>query len=351
MPLGFGERRWPIGVDFDGRFVRAAQLAGGPGAWRLAAALHLPRVLPGTTFDAREVEQLAGALGRQGFEGRRIVLAVPEEKMVTGVLELPPRASGAPVDDIARTELANMHSFDPQTAEMACWDLPASSRQKDVTQAMAVACRHADAEALLDVFEEAGLEVQALDSRLHALVRGCQPALPATGKAAVLEWSQERAMLILLYEGTVIYKWVMAEASVGQLAAALGEGLHVEADAVDYLLAEVGLAPRDGEAWADAAALDAVAVLIRKHLDVLADAMQAPLTYSTQLYCGTSLDQVVLVGQGATVPGAGDYLQSRLGVGVRTVAPSDVVVCPETIGPRAADPAMIAALGLSQFFA
>jgi len=349
MHLVFSKRPWPIGVEFDGRFVRAAQLSGSPGAWRLSAALHLPRMLPGAEFDSQEVAQLAGALGRQGFEGRQIVLAVPEEKMVTGVLELPPRASGAPVDVIARAELAAMHDFDPQAAEMACWDLPASSRQKDVTQAMAVACRHADAEALLDVFERGGLDVQVLDSRLHALVRGCRPVLPPSGMAAVLELAWDRAMLVLLHEGTVIYKWTMAEAAVGQLAEALTKNLHVEDDAVEYLLAEVGLTPKAGQAWGDAASLGAVGAVIRQHLDAIAGAVQSPFVYCAQQYASSVLDHLALVGQGAAVPGVGEYLQSRLGMNVRTVTPPAVVECPETFGPRAGDPSMIVPIGLAQF--
>lgn len=344
-----GGRQSPIGVDFDSRFVRAAQLARSGRRWRLAAALHLPRVLPGADLDPSEAEQLAGVFARQGFKGRRIVLAVPEEKMVTGMLELPPRGSGAPVDEIARTELANMHDYDPRAAEMACWDLPASNRQKDVTQAMAVACRNADADALLEVFAGRGLEVLALDSRLHALVRGCQPVLPPTAVAAVLELAWDRAMLVLLYGGTVVYKWTMAEGAISRLSETLVKNLHVEDDAVDYLLAEVGLAPQAGEAWGDAAALRAVATLIRKHLDAIAGAMQSPFSYCAQQYSDAALENLVLVGHGAAIPGAGEHLQSRLGVNVRTVVPPDVVQCPKVSDRTAGDPSMIVAIGLAQF--
>jgi len=92
-----------------------------------------------------------------------------------------------------------------------------------------------------------------------------------------------------------------------------------------------------------------VGAVIRQHLDAIAGAVQSPFVYCAQQYASSVLDHLALVGQGAAVPGVGEYLQSRLGMNVRTVTPPAVVECPETFGPRAGDPSMIVPIGLAQF--
>ncbi|MEA3367056.1 MAG: hypothetical protein U9R68_02960, partial [Planctomycetota bacterium] len=135
----FGHRESPIGVDFDSRYLRAAQLTPAAGGWRLQAAVRIPRVAPEQDLGDRDVVHLRSTLERLGFQGKHLVLAVPEEKLAVDVLELPPRDSRAPVDEIARSELARTHGYEADAAEMVSWDLPPSSRAKDMTQMMAVA--------------------------------------------------------------------------------------------------------------------------------------------------------------------------------------------------------------------
>ncbi|MBM4018483.1 MAG: hypothetical protein FJ288_09190 [Planctomycetes bacterium] len=344
--IRFGGRRESfIGVDLEGRAVRAAQLRPAGRGWSLGAALVMPRAAADTPLQRAEVEALRGALLRQGFRGRRIVVAVPEDKLVTGVLELPPRSSGAPLDDIARTELANMHGYDLQAAEAVSWDLPQSSR-RGTTQAMGVACRHADAEAVLAAFDGSGLQVQALDARLAAVARACGPVLSPDGITAVLDLEWTGAMLLLVHQATVFYKRTVSEGALKQLVKALMEGLGVDEDAVFLLLAEVGLAPRAAE---HAAHAEAIAPAISKYLDSLVSALRTPLGYAVAQYPGAAVAGLLLVGHGAGIPGAAACLQERLEMDVRAVAPADLVQGPTSLAPKARDPALVAAVGLAEF--
>jgi Tfp pilus assembly PilM family ATPase len=345
----------PIGIDLDGRSIRAAQLYLTPGdsrgashgaGGRLTAATCLPRQSPGEEIAPAEIADLAGVLARQGFRGNRVILAVPEEKLVSGILELPPRSSGAPLEEIARTELAVLHGYDPAAAETVSWDLPPSPRTKHASHALGVACRHADAEAVLDVWEGTGLNVVVLDSRLHAIVRACQPLVAAAGITAILDVEWDRAVLILMQQGTVIYRWMMPDAAIQPLAQLLTDSLSLEEEMAGWLVAEVGLVPPDS---AEAALYSCVEALIKGRLDAMAHGMRSPLAYAAQLYPGSTLSRLLLVGPGAGIPGAAAYLQQVLGAGVRSVTPADVVPCSPTLGQRARDPALTAAVGLAQF--
>ncbi|MCX5683829.1 MAG: pilus assembly protein PilM [Planctomycetota bacterium] len=334
-----------IGIDLEGRVIRAAQLVRSGGRWSLAAALALPRMSGEAAVGRAEVGQLVGSLGRMGFRGNRVVLGVPEEKILTGVLELPPKTSGAPLQEIARSELATMHGYDLQAAESVCWDLPTSTRRGS-TQAMGVACRHTDAEAVLETFDRSGLDVVALDSRLHAVTRACEGLLPQAGIAAILDMEWNRTMLLLLYQGAVIYKRTVTDQSLQQLAKGLMQGLDLEEDSMLYLLAEVGLTPQSPEYAAQA---ETIRPLVTKYLDSVAASLQSPFAYATSQYAGTAMESLLLVGQGAAIPGVSEHLQPRLGVSVRVVRPADMVQCPASLGGKAQDPSLAVAIGLARF--
>lgn len=153
----------PIGLDIGGRYVKAAQLSRSPDGWRIEATACFPRVTSEAELDRRQVQQIHDVLSRQGFRGRSVVLAVPAGTLLTAILELPPRRSGALLEQIARAELARMYKCDAQSIEISCWDLPVPSSADGSTAVMATSCRHADARELLKAFEDTGLGVKALD--------------------------------------------------------------------------------------------------------------------------------------------------------------------------------------------
>jgi len=88
---------------------------------RISAWTCLNRTGQAGTIDPRDVRSLAEAIRCGPFRGRSVVLAVGPEKLLTGILELPPRSSGAPVDQMAMSELARRHGADVQSMEMSCW--------------------------------------------------------------------------------------------------------------------------------------------------------------------------------------------------------------------------------------
>src|SRR5262249_42197363 len=137
----------------------------------LHAAAILPRPTPNQPPDRDLTRQLRDVLFRQGFVGDDVVLAAPTEHLRMDVLELPPRSSGAPIEQIARMEMARAAKLENEPFELECWDLPATTRGAAATNVMAVALRHQDAEALIDPFDTEGFEVLAVDARCWALAR------------------------------------------------------------------------------------------------------------------------------------------------------------------------------------
>ena len=125
------EKRSPIGLDVGARQVKAVQLARAAGTssgWHVALAASFPRSEAGVPVSPAEAKRIADVLFRKGFSGGEVVLAVPPDKLLREILELPPRGAAVPHEQIARMELSRTHRCAPDSFELGCWDLPAPAR-------------------------------------------------------------------------------------------------------------------------------------------------------------------------------------------------------------------------------
>lgn len=367
--------RSPIGLDVGSRTVKAVQLGRdrwGTGEWRVTAAAEVPRhdvtpqasganpgkspAVPPFALSAAEVRRLMGTLERQNFSGGDVVLAVPNERVVSSMLELPPRSSQAPIEQIARMEVARAHRFAPDSFEMGCWDLPAAARATKQTPVMAVACTHADAAAVMDPFEAEGLHVAALDVRAAALARACAPLLrdDAAGITGIVDLGWASATLSLMHQGVAIYGRTLGDSGIGKLYHTLATRLALDVDVIDYLLAESGLAgaPAHGSAPAPGAGkvkpTDA-AGLIAAHFEAAVQELQVSLSYAQHQYPNTPLSRLLVVGGGGCIRGVTEHLRSALGIETKAAAPADVAAHTPAVAAQCASPALTAALGLAQF--
>ena len=118
----------PIGVDVDGRSIAAVQLSLTGEGFQIEAATVLGRI--GSQFppEQPELHRLSEVLARQGFQGKKLVLGVPSDQVLASMLDLPPAGSGAPLEQIARIELARIHKCEPADLELAMWNLPPRQR-------------------------------------------------------------------------------------------------------------------------------------------------------------------------------------------------------------------------------
>src|SRR5688572_2895186 len=207
--------RSAIGLDLGARHVTAVQLeraGAGASGWRVAAAARVSRSRAGQPLDAAEAAKLCDTVDRLGFTGADVVLAAPADKLMAGVLELPPRTAQIPLEQIARVELARTNKCSPESFEMGFWELPSPARAGKATHVMAVGYPHPEATALLDLVEHAGFNVVAIDARCCALARACGGmASPPPGLTAILELGWSSASLVLLHDGVVVSERALAE--------------------------------------------------------------------------------------------------------------------------------------------
>ena len=341
-------KRTPIGIDAGGRFINAVQLGRAGRGWRIEAAASIARRDSAVPLDVEETVRLVAVLDRQGFRGRAAVLAMPSDSVMTAVLEVPSETAAAPIAQLARLELAAAHKCDPQSLEVACWRLPRPARSAGAGCISAVACKHHEANGLIDIFEAAGMMVAALDVQSCAAARACAPILAgSSGLAALLNVGWTTAHLVVLCADVVVFERALTEHGLNRLHMVLAGKFDLQPDVADHLIGEIGLTQAPpGAVRSDL--LKAVRGHIAGYLDRLASELRLSLSYAAQEHAKSGVDRLLVHGEGASIPGLADRLSSALDLELRMVAPTDVVECRPSLMATCRWPILSTALGLAQ---
>lgn len=340
----------PIGLVVGPESASAVQLVRSGQRWRLHAAASLARSQPGAGLTAEEAERLVSVLDRRGFVFGHVVAAAPVGACESAVLELPSRATGAPVEQIARGEMARTMRCDAGAIEVGAWELPSGGKPGNgaggPAGTMVVACRSAEADAMVGAMADAGADVVAIDAPCLALARSCADWLTPGSVSAVLELGPDSARAVVTYGYSVIYERMLPEGSMGALRKALAEQLKIEPEVARYLLAHHGL---DGPAPEDATVgrLDEARRTMSDRLGALVEEVRTSIAYSGARYAGTPGGRLLLVGEGAQTPGLEKLLGEGTGVETRVVRPVDVADIPDALNEAGRDASLMGALGLA----
>jgi Tfp pilus assembly PilM family ATPase len=342
-------RRTPIGIDANGRFLHAVQLSPGAGGWRIEAAASIRRPVAAGPVDRDAVARLADVLGRQGFRGADVVLAVPTQQLLFCHLNVPAATPAAAIGQIARRQLATSHKVEPHALEVACWELPAPARALEGKWAQVVGCETAEANEVIDCFDEAGLNVRALDVESWAAARACEPGRTGSSElSALLNLGWTAAHLVVLRGGVVIHERFLSDHGLRNLHAPFAEVFDLDAEVTEYIITEIGLDRDVSEDVGSSEVLDAARQQTAGFLDGLAPEVDRSLLYSAQEHGEPVAEPLLLHGEGASIPGAAKHLASKLRREVETIAPETLARCSGSLSALCASPSLITAFGLAQ---
>jgi Tfp pilus assembly PilM family ATPase len=351
----------PIGISVGTRHVACAQeeRAGLRGTrWSLAAGTLWPRRETGETLGALEASELLSALDRQGFQGRQLVIGAGPGTVVSAVLDLPPRSSGAPLEQIARAEIARSRSLESGAFEMAMWDLPAPGRGTEGTHMMAMACSHEKAERLISCFDGAGeagpTAVVGLDAMSCALARAVRPVLAArapTNLTGIVDVGWDGVTVVVLHHGagipSVMYERVLPDHGLKRLYAECMRRHGLSFAVTAAALARLGL----DVAGSYKRIMRDVRSRVAEHVDQVAGEVQRSLSYVASRYPALTLSEVRVSGEGAGLCGGSldleGTLSERLGVRCGVVSAGHVVACEGGRAESGTSSALVAALGLA----
>jgi len=308
----------PIGIDLGASALKACQR---DAHGRVIASLVLPRRRFGAEHDGQELRRLASMLERQGFVGRRVVAACPWPDVISEPLRLPPAESGAPRDELAKAEMARLRQLAPGSFELGFWPIPTPARGGEGAFVMASATPHAQADAYIDHFDDAGLDLVALDTPAGSLCRGVLGEVAGRrGMTLIVDLGHRQARSVVLAEGAVVFERCNDEAGLAHLHDQIVETLALEPEPAELLLRRAGLShetrrpaqsPED-PSWREA--LAEVRSLTIAHFDAAARELAMALNYVGHRYPDLSLEGGLITGGGALMPGVPSYLASALGL-------------------------------------
>ncbi len=351
MPLKRSPIWSPIGLDIGRRQVRAIQLAGSPQKPQLGALLMMDRLHPDEPFGTDEAVRLRQVLDRRGFTGNQVVPAVPPEQAMTVVMDLPPRASGAPLNQIAGAELARVHRRSPDGLEVTFWDLPRPAGKKiEGEHVMVAACDHQEADRILDVIEGQGFSVFAMDMQCWALVRACRPIIIShRGIIAIVNISWSAVTFSLLHSGVLVYERQLSGCDPAGLIEPVARDYRLDRQVVEYLLFEFGLGEGSGVGSKYAGLYDRFHGQVEAHYESFAQELRLSMSYAEHQYPDDMVSLVLLTGFGASVPGLPDYFTQAIETETRAVRLLDLINCRQASVAEMQSTALTTAIGLAMY--
>ena len=336
----FGKRIYsPIGLDLGAHSFKAVQLKRADQGWTVSSSISLTRSTPGAPLAAAEMHRLQGVLERRGFVGSDVVVGIPRASLLTANLELPARAPGVPLEQIATIEFARVHKQDAAVLTVSTWELPAPARAGKATYMLAVGAPSQTLEAFIDVVECHGLNVVAIEEPFSAAVRGVmQAAAPLAELTAVIDLGWDRTALTMVKDSTVVYTRMLADSGLSRLHASALEAADGDADVVDEHLWHVGFsdAGRTGQNRLDV--LDALGAFV----DGVTREIGQAFSYTSHRYHDMAVARGTLIGGGAAVPGLAKRFEEELGA---TFATGQMPTSAEPV--EGSHAALVSAMGMA----
>lgn len=356
LPSILGTFAQPIGISIDARWIRAAQVAIANTKPTLIGAVRLRRheTSPGEQVSPathEEAARLFDVLGRQGIRSQQVVLVAPSQLAALTTIELPPKSSGAPLEQIAAMEISRLQRLDPGSFELALWELPKGQRPgRGATGSyMAATATHAQGEALSAAFDGLGVAVTALVPEALALAKAA--AISAQTRAVLsLTWSGME-IVVLNETGRVVYHRALPELGMHRVCFVAKERMSLTPEAVDGALDALAAGERapDGSELPDAIRplVAGVARIVQEHADFVAIEVERSLTYSARFSPDCEQIPIRVVGEGATIPGLVSRLAAQVGIESSTLACGELLAMSAGTGRHTGACDLAAAIGAS----
>jgi hypothetical protein len=325
-----------------------------------------------------EAASIMGVLDRQGFlsgssrlsRGASIVVGVPYDALLSTTADLPPASSGAPIDQIARDELARSSRVNAGQIECDWWRLPSAfapgqrpgSIQGDAGPAMIVGCTHDAADAIIGALDTIrGPGVSALDTRGLALRRAANPASDGCSLVCVLDLSWQCASISICVGDTLVYERVLDDCAWRTLHTRVCSELSIDPVVADHILRTIGsgqqvATPAERHVGAPDT-LRRVRLVLTDYVNQLAGDISIAMEYTARRFFqqGVSnadtdaMQRLLIIGEGARTPDLAMHLGECLAIRTQTLRPSGVCATPPGGMTGADDPAITGAVGLSMW--
>ncbi|MBX3380361.1 MAG: hypothetical protein KF805_09700 [Phycisphaeraceae bacterium] len=315
-------RDTPVCIEINGRFVRMLQLRRFGSQFRVHAWSVFPRL--DTKSDlSQEAARIAAVFDRRGFAGRDVAFCLPDDSVLSAVIDLPPLKSGAPIASIAAAEIGRMFKQPPDALELAHWELPMTARHGGAVASMVVACPHATAQPLIESFDQHDLRLKAIVPRATALIRACVNEADAPDSLEIVisvGWTQSRFYAVC--SGLIVLDRVIENAGLETLHRVVAGTIGVDTELAAIALKDALRAER--ELLTDPDAAREVQEHIRHYAEAISSDALTALSYLARRFSGRKAARILVVCDGDEAPDLARELASRLSFESRVCSIGDL---------------------------
>ena len=335
-------RRSLIGLDIGSGRIHAVQLSYAGASPSVCAAMSIPRATQGQAFSLREAELLAGVLARHGFRGQRVAVNAPTDGLKYTLLELPPRDSGAPIEQIATTEAGRIFNMAPGTFELGLWEVPPPQRGGKGLYMMAEVCAHESCDDLITTLEAASFDVCGVYSGQSALAQAAMRSKTEHDAQLIVDCGYSATRIVLSLHGRIIYQRVLGKLGLAELVEDVAGSLSIERSfATKLLLGEI-------DSGQVARSSNVLRSTYESFSDQLAEETEAALRYAGHRFGDTFGDEVLMTGGGADLQALVNAATGSIRRSIKVLRPVHLVACDNSLMQVCNQSAMTAAFGLTE---
>jgi type IV pilus assembly protein PilM len=305
-----------VGLDIEPGYVVAAQAR--PGAAHVIERAATVPLAPGVVREGEvaDVETLAAAL-RELFAdkklGRRVRVGVANQRIVMRVIDLPPMEP----KDIASAVRFQAQEHIPMPLEQAVLDHQSlgivETADGPRTRVVLVAARRDMIDSVLGAVRRAGLRAEGIDLASFAMIR----ALHQPGRAgATLYMNVGGVTNVAVASGTTCLFTRVIPYGTETMAGELAERRGLTLEHAHGWLKHVGLTTPAEELDGDPEIVLEARTVATEGLHRIADEVRNSLDFHRMQHADVDVQQAVLTGPVAAVPGAAEHLGLEIGLPV-----------------------------------
>lgn len=297
-------------LDIGTTAIRVVELSKTGDAWSLVKFGSSPVDIKISTSDAPEDQRRLGEvitnlLTQTGITTRNVVVGMPSNKTFATVVDLP----DLPPQELASTIKYQAEQFIPMAIDEVKLDwavLGKSLRDPAKIEVLLASVSNKFSEERLDLIENLGLNVVALEPDSLALVRSL---VPTTSKDAhmLIDFGDFTTDIVMVLAGA---PRLIRSIPVGMqtLVKAAMQNLNIDANQATQFILKFGLYP------------DRLEGQILKSLDATLEQFVAEVTKSAKFfqsrYPNVPLSSVILSGYTLSIPAFGEYIATKTGLPV-----------------------------------
>lgn len=302
-------------LDIGTTAVRAIELSRSGKGWNLQRYGYAPiDIHLSESTAAKDVKRLGEVIttvvGQSGIRTKNVAIGVPSSKMFATVVELP----NVPKAELNATVKYQADNFVPMSADEAKIDwavIGESPNDKTKIEVLLASVLNTFTESRLDLLENLGLNVVAIEPDSLALVRSLLPDNIQDGRLIIDIGDFSTDLVMTLGNAPRLIRSIPT--GLQTFIKSAQQNLNIESQQAQQFLLKFGLQP------------DKLEGQIVRSVSSVVDQFVAEVSKSVKFfqtkYPGIGIGAIMVSGYGATIPGFIDVISQRTGIAGQMATP------------------------------